>query len=158
MTRIILIIGALLLGLAARAQLVTYTCRYWFDEDFAQATTTTFSASTWQTELDVGSLTEGLHALHLHVMDTSMKWSAPQSYLFLKLAPPASLSDFTYYYWFDQDLASMQSGALGDGHLRLDVDDLSEGLHAIHVMLKGGVFKGRCLGKRNAQLCVSLLV
>ena len=140
MKRIILIIGALLLGLAARAQLVTYTCRYWFDENFAQATTTTFSASTWQAELDVGSLTEGLHALHLHVMDTSMKWSAPQSYLFLKLAPPASLSDFTYYYWFDQDHASMQSCALGDGHLLLDVDDLSEGLHAIHVMLKGGEY------------------
>ena len=140
MKRIVLLIGALLLGLAARAQSVTYTCRYWFDEDFAQATTTTFSASTWQAELDVGSLTEGLHALHLHVMDTSMKWSAPQSYLFLKLTPPASLSDFTYYYWFDQDHASMQSGALGDGHLLLDVDDLSEGLHAIHVMLKGGEY------------------
>ena len=140
MKRIILIICALLLGLATRAQSVTYTCRYWFDQNFAQAATTTFSASTWQAELDVGSLTEGLHALHLHVMDTSMKWSAPQSYLFLKLTPPASLSDFTYYYWFDQDHASMQSGVLGDGRLLLDVDDLSEGLHAIHVMLKGGEY------------------
>ena len=140
MKRIVLLIGALLLGLAVQAQSVTYTCRYWFDQNFAQAATTTFSTSTWQAELDVGSLTEGLHALHLHVMDTSMKWSAPQSYLFLKLTPPAASTDFTYYYWFDQDHASMQSGALGDGHLLLDVDDLSEGLHAIHVMLKGGEY------------------
>ena len=136
MKRIILIICALLLGLAVRAQSVTYTCRYWFDQNFAQAATTTFSNSTWQAELDVGSLSEGLHTLHLHVMDTSLKWSAPQSYMFLKISETQS-ADLTYHYWFDQDYASLQSGALGDGHLLLDVDDLTAGIHSLHVMLKG---------------------
>ena len=137
MKRFLLIIIAILLGLAARAQSVTYTCRYWFDMNHAQAVTSTFGESGWEAEIDVGSLTEGIHSLHLHVMDTSMKWSAPQSYLFLKLTPPASSSDFTYYYWFDQDHASMQNGALGDGHLLLDVDALNTGMHSLHIMVKG---------------------
>ena len=137
MKRFLLIIGAILLGLAVRAQSVTYICSYWFDMNHAQAVTTTFGESGWEAEIDVGSLTEGIHSLHLHVMDTSMKWSAPQSYLFLKLTPSASSSDFTYYFWFDQDHASMQSGALGDGHLLLDVDALNTGMHSLHVMVKG---------------------
>lgn len=160
MKRSIFIISALLLGVTLKAQEVTYTCRYWFDQNFAQAVTTIVSEIDWDAELDVGDLSEGLHVLHLHVltadsvsmlniegdslysmMDTVvMKWSAPQNYLFMKLTPPALSSEFIYKYWFDQDHASMQSGNLGDGHLLLDVNDLSEGLHAIHVMLKGGEY------------------
>ena len=137
MKRYLLIIGVLLSCLSLRAQSVNYTCRYWFDQNFGQATTATFSSSTWQAELDVGSLPEGLHSLHIHVMDTSMMWSAPQSYLFMKLTPPVSSSDMTYRLWFDQDHSSMQSGNVGNGGMLLDVEGLSEGLHSLHVMLKG---------------------
>lgn len=156
MKRIILLIGAILLGLAARAQSVTYTCRYWFDQNHAQAVTTTFGENGWEAELDVGNLTDGLHALHLHVLaadtesrlgvegdslylmadTTLMKWSAPQTYLFLKLSEIPS-GELTYHYWFDQDHAHVQSGNIGSGHLLLDVADLDEGLHALHVMLQG---------------------
>ena len=141
MKRIILIIGALLLGLTVRAQSVTYTCRYWFDQKFGQATTTTFSASTWQAEFDVGSLTEGIHALHLHVMDTSMKWSAPQSYLFFKAdAWEGGTPNYVSHCWFDEDFSNKQSNELGNGHLLLDVADLEEGMHTVHVLLEGGTY------------------
>lgn len=156
MKRIILIIGALLLGFAMKAQEAGYTCRYWFDQNHAQAVTTTFGASGWEAELDVGNLSDGVHALHLQVMaegtesvlgivndslyhatDTAiMKWSAPQSYLFLKLVSTPS-AELTYHYWFDQDHATMHSGTVGSGQLLLDVADLEEGLHALHVMLEG---------------------
>lgn len=157
MKRFVFIIGALLLSLALRAQEVTYTCRYWFDQNHAQAVTTTFGESGWEAELDVGQLTEGLHALHLHVLaadtlallgienntlyhvaDTViMKWSAPQTYLFLK-ASSTPITELTYHYWFDQNHLAMQSGIIGSGHLQLDVADLDEGLHVLHVMLEGG--------------------
>ena len=141
MKRYILIIGAILLGLAARAQSVTYTCRYWFDMNHAQTVTTTFGESGWEAELDVGSLAFGLHSLHLHVMDTSMKWSAPQSYLFLKIdSAGQGGTNYVYHYWFDQDYAHKQSGTLGNGHLLLDVDELSSGLHSLHLMLKGSTY------------------
>ncbi|MBO6027072.1 MAG: T9SS type A sorting domain-containing protein [Bacteroidales bacterium] len=155
MKRLVLIIGALLLGFALKAQEATYACRYWFDQNHAQAVTTTFGKNGWEAELDVGNLTDGLHTLHLqvlaadtvsvlniasdslyHTMDTTiMKWSAPQSYLFLKVnATPAANLEFRY--WFDQDHATMQSGTLGNGQLLFNVADLDAGLHALHVILK----------------------
>ena len=138
MKRFFLLIGTLLLGFSMWAQSVTYTCRYWFDQNFAQASTTTFSASTWQAELDVGSLTDGLHVLHLHVMDTSMKWSAPQSYLFLKTDVwEQGTSNYVYHCWFDEDFANQQTGVLGNGHLLLDVATLEEGMHTVNVLIEG---------------------
>jgi hypothetical protein len=138
MKRIILLIGALLVGFAMWAQSVTYTCRYWFDQNFAQAATTTFSNATWQAELDVGLLSEGLHTLHLHVMDTSMRWSAPKNYLFLKTNMGGQGGDnYVYHCWFDQDIEHQQTDALGTGHLLLDVADLEDGIHTLNVMLQG---------------------
>ena len=136
MKRYLLLIGAILLGLSVRAQSVTYTCRYWFDRDLEQAVTTTFSESNWQEELDVGPLADGLHTLHLHVMDTSMRWSAPQSFLFLKVTDTPS-AEVTYYHWFDRDFEHKQSGSIGNGQLLLDVDDLELGMHTLHVMTVG---------------------
>ena len=131
----------MLLGFAANAQEVTYTCRYWFDQNHAQTAVTTFGESGWEAELDVGSLTFGLHSLHLHVMDTSMKWSAPQSYLFLKIdAAGQGGTNYAYHYWFDQDFAHKQSGSVGNGHLLLDVDALTSGLHSLHLMVEGSTY------------------
>ena len=135
MKRIILIIGALLIGFVMQAQSVTYTCRYWFDKNQEQAVTATFSDSIWQAELDVGLLPEGLHTLYLHVMDTSMRWGAPQSFLFLKTSSTQP-SDLSYHYWFDQNHEQMQSGTVGNGILLLGLDSLNVGLHTLHVMLK----------------------
>ena len=141
MKRYILIIIVLLLGLSLRAQLVTYTCRYWFDQNEVQITT--FSEDTWQAELDVGSLSDGLHTFHLQVADTSLAWCPPQSYIFLKLFSPESLldsvdmSNLTYHCWFDQDDGHQQTGALGNGSFLFDVSDIEEGLHSVNVMLEG---------------------
>jgi len=136
MKRYLLIIGAILLGLTVRAQSVTYTCRYWFDRDMGQAVTTTFSEGSWQEELDVGSLSHGLHTLHLQAMDTSMKWSAPQSFMFLKVND-MPVPNITYDYWFDRDLENKMSSSVGNGQLFLDVDALTEGMHTLHVMMIG---------------------
>ena len=156
MKRIILIIGALLIGLTLQAQVATYTCRYWFDQNHAQAVTTTFGENGWEAELDVGQLSDGLHALHLHVLaadtvsvlniehdslyherDTViMKWSAPQSYFFLKVNDTPSEA-LVYHCWFDQDFEHRQSDVLGNGHLLLDVADLEDGIHTVNVMVEG---------------------
>ena len=156
MKRILLILGATLICFVLRAQSEGYTCRYWFDQNYAQALTTTFNTSTWEAQLDVGDLSDGVHTLHLQLMaentvsvfgiendslflavDTSlMQWSAPQSYLFLKTGNVPS-SELAYQYWFDQDYSGMESGSIGNGHLLFDVDELSFGLHSLHLLLKG---------------------
>lgn len=152
MKRFIFIIGAVLLGITSRAQSGTYTSRYWFDQNDAQATTITFGDNGWEAELDVGQLPDGFHVLHLHVLTTNneirfgmlgdslyqmadttlMKWSAPESYLFLKISDIS-----TYHYWFDQDFENRFTNLLGDGQLLLDVAHLEDGVHTVHVMLEG---------------------
>ena len=133
----------MLLGLALHAQSVTYTCRYWFDQNDAQAVTTTFTEGVWQTEWDVGTLPDGLHTLHIQAADTSSAWCPPLSYMFLKMSPAASLidsvdmSNLTYHCWFDQDFEHQLTGALGNGSFLFDVSDLEEGLHSVNIMLEG---------------------
>ena len=137
MKRYILLLGAILIGFVMRAQSVTYICRYWFDQNFAQAVMSTFSDNTWQAELDVGMLPEGLHTLHLQMADTSMKWNAPESFLFVK-AQGSPSENITYHYWFDQNFGDQQTGLLGSGNFLLDVADLDEGLHVVNIMLQDG--------------------
>lgn len=136
MKRHILTIVCLLLGLALKSQSV-YTCQYWFDEDDGQAMTTTFGGDIWQAAIDVGSLPDGAHTLHFHAADTSMAWSSPQSFLFFKLTPVAQISDVICHYWFDHDADAMQTYPLGNGMFPLNVDDLTEGMHTLHVMMEG---------------------
>ena len=146
MKRFVLIISAILLSFAARAQSVTYTCRYWFDQNDAQAVITTFNEGTWQAELDVGTLSNGLHTLHVQAVDTSAAWCPPLSYMFFKSTTGESLLDsvdmgnLTYHCWFDQDHAHQQTGALGSGGFLFDVDGLGKGLHSIHILLEGSDF------------------
>ena len=143
MKRLLLIISSILLCFALRAQSVTYTCRYWFDQNDTQAVTATFSEDIWQAELDVGAFTKGLHTLHVQAADTSSAWCPTLSYLFIKMSPTEPLMDsvdmsnLTYHCWFDKDDAHQQTGVLGNGIFLFDVDDLDDGLHSLNIMLEG---------------------
>jgi len=136
MKRYIILLGVLLCCIMLKAQSVTYTCRYWFDQNHTQAVTATFNDSTWQTELDIGSLTEGIHKLRLQVADTSMKWSSPLTYLFFKTADTLQ-ENMACCYWFDQNHAQMQQLPFGNGNLLLNVSDLEDGLHTVNILLEG---------------------
>lgn len=159
MKRYLLLIGAAFISLVLRAQTEAYTCRYWFDQNHAQAATATFGMEGWEAELDVGPLADGLHTLHIQMLaadtvselgwvndslfiegDTAiMKWSAPQSHMFLKTSNvPAG--ELAYHYWFDQDFVHGQSGSVGNGQLLLDADALETGLHTLHLMLEGSSY------------------
>ncbi len=139
MKRYLLTIVATLLCIVLKAQSVSYSCRYWFDRNYAQVVTTSFSESSWQTELDVGSLSEGLHTLVLQICDTSLVWNMPKSYLFYKTL--SDQTDITYHCWFDDDIEHHQTDSLGNGHLLLDVASLSEGIHTLNIMLEGNTPK-----------------
>lgn len=120
-----------------------YTYQYWFDDKYETHVTDTFNDSIMQADLDVRNLTDGLHFLNIHVKDTSDVWSAPQSFMFIKMAEmeyddEGMVSNIQYQCWFDQDYSSKQSGTLGNGHIMLDVTDLTDGMHTVNVMLKSG--------------------
>ena len=62
-----------------------------------------------------------------------------ENYMFYKapIVDPINMDALVYHCWFDQDLEHEQTGALGNGQLLLDADDLSAGLHTLYVMLEG---------------------
>ncbi len=143
MKRCILFI-CLLLSCCLSAQNV-YTYQYWFDDKYETHVTDTFNDSIMQADLDVGNLADGLHFLNIHVKDTSNVWSAPQSFMFIKMAEmvydsTGMVSNLQYHCWFDQDYSAKQSGALGNGHIMLNVSELSDGMHTVNVMLEGNMY------------------
>ena len=128
---IITIIGLMLCyGLSAQT---TRTCHYWFDGNLEQSVTASFSGSTWDGQIDVSQLPDGIHTLHYYLTDST---STPvKGYLFHKISTVSS-TELRYSYWFDNDQNNMQSGMLGNGTFLLDVSDLTTGMHTIHIMVK----------------------
>ena len=133
--------GVLGVFLSSYAQNV-YTCRYWFDQNHSTSVVESFTDSVWHGNIDVDSLTNGLHTLNLQVKDTSNRWNSPRSYMFIKLADTlhsaTTAGEPTYICWMDNDYATRQTGLLGNGHILLDVDTLRNGLHTVNIALKQG--------------------
>ena len=138
MKRHLLIITFLLAAIGLRAQ-SSYSCRYWYDDDIANATTTAFSSGNCQAQLDVGDLSVGLHTLHFSLADAMQRWNPAKNFLFMK--PEFFDTDnLAYRCWFDEDMESQQTAALDGGAFFLSVDGLSYGLHTVHVLLVGSAF------------------
>ena len=132
MKRYIIAIIGLLLCYGLNAQ--TRTCRYWFDGNIGQSVTTIFSGNVWDAEIDVSQLPDGIHSLHYYLTDTT---STPvRGYLFHKISTVPT-SELKYYYWFDEDISTEQTGALGDGNILLDVTGLDNGEHTLYMYLEG---------------------
>ena len=138
MKRHLLIITFLLAAIGLRAQ-SSYSCRYWYDDDIANATTTAFSGGNWQAQLDVGNLSTGLHTLHFSLADATQQWNPAKNFLFMK-PEVFDMDNLVYRCWFDEDMESQQTAALGNGAFFLNVDGLSNGLHTVHVLLEGSAF------------------
>ena len=132
MKRYIIAIIGLMLCCGLRAQ--TRTCQYWFDGNYGQCVTTSFSGNVWNAEIDVSQLTDGIHTLHYYLTDTT---STPiRGYLFHKVSTIPT-SELRYNYWFDNNQNNMQSGTLGSGTFQLDVSELSTGVHTLHIIVRG---------------------
>jgi len=120
----------LCLGLSAQT---TRICRYWFDGNFGQSVTKTFSGDTWDGEIDVSQLPDGIHTLHYYLTDSIP--TPVYGILFHKVSTVES-SALEYRYWFDNDDNEMHHGAVGNGIFQLDVSGLTTGMHTIHLTVK----------------------
>ena len=129
--------GVLGVFLSSYAQNV-YTCRYWFDQNHSTSVVESFTDSVWHGNIDVASLTNGLHTLNLQVKDTSNRWNSPRSYMFVKVPDSIARQAVEYICWFDSDYSSRIAGNIGNGHILLDVAGLSEGEHTVNMTLKHG--------------------
>ena len=117
---------------------LTYHC--WFDQDYS--TVQSGNLGNGHILLDVQDLDEDIHTVSVMVEGNS--FSVPQSYMFIKLADTltgeSGNAALTYHCWFDQDYSTVQEGNLGNGHILLDVQDLDEGIHIVHIIIEGNIY------------------
>ena len=112
-----------------------YAYRYWLDQAVRAEYGGTVTDSIWTLDLDVDTLSEGFHQLHLQVKDTAGVWSAPQSRFFIKLVPD-NADDLKLRYWFD-DAKEVYEMAGGGGVHSIDVNHLEWGLHTVSYQVAG---------------------
>ena len=136
MRKIMLCLCLLCIGTIAKGQ-TSYEYVYWLDNDMASGRMSVTSGDSWQTDVDVAYLSDGLHSLHIQVRNTDSVdvWSAPVTRYFIKQTSHSE--EMTYRYWFDNDNATM---VVSNEELAwLDVSALDDGLHMLHVMAEGTV-------------------
>lgn len=129
MRRLVLLAWLLCLRLGLSAQ-TGYEYRYWFDYDESKVQSVTSPSPTWKQNLDISSLSDGLHTLYIAVKDAKGVMSVPHTYLFFKQPISSSMS---YSYWFDDDNSSLTSGIPVGKASMLDVSALQDGFHQIHI-------------------------
>ena len=106
MRKIMLCLCLLCIGTIAKGQ-TSYEYVYWLDNDMASGRMSVTSGNSWQTDVDVACLSDGLHSLHIQVRNTDSVdvWSAPVTRYFIKQTSHSE--EMTYRYWFDNDNATM---------------------------------------------------
>ena len=129
----------LLCCLTTTAQVSVTTCEYWFDQQFGSRTTAEMTSSTWSEELDVATLSPGLHNVAFRVLavdDTKTLYSpvVTKFFMLFETTPSGENSLQTYEYWIDQKFDERVSGTMdasGIVNLDIDVASLNPGLHNI---------------------------
>ena len=103
---------------------------YWFDDD-VDATKSTNVLSGKQT-LDASALLEGLHTLHMQIVDTKDVIAPVNSTLFFKTYANTAATAKSLRYWFDGKATTLKTVSAESGVSTIDASALTEGLHTFH--------------------------
>lgn len=118
-------------------QLSTYD--YWIDNQYADRQSGPVpSSGTLAFDLDMSSLTVGVHQLAIRVNDTQGLTSqlVIRQFAVQRVTPPVDNQLTTYEYWIDNKYADRQSGSVpASGVIAMDLDmsSLSDGAHALSI-------------------------
>ena len=107
---------------------------YWIDGQTATKQTIESSTGVINLNLDVSSLSVGIHTFTLRAQDIRNQWSAPQTYYFIKAEEKKGATRLECYeYWLDLDYNQKKVVENTDGlaFFDLDVSSLSTGVHVL---------------------------
>ena len=107
--------------------------RYWFDD----AVDKMYTSSQVQglMDIDVSQLAEGFHSIHYQVIGANGNISTTATRSFYKTYMPSGSS---WRCWFDNDYATLKAGTDMSQTLLLDVSELADGYHVMHIQVDGG--------------------
>lgn len=116
---------------------------YWVDDVFAGRINTALTGSSLilSSNLNIGSVSEGLHKLNIRAKDSNNRWSSVYSQLFFRLPVSSGTVTLTNYeYWVDDAFAGRVNTALAGQQLilttSLDVISSTEGFHKFNIRTK----------------------
>lgn len=114
---------------------------YWIDQQFEQRKSVSIT-NGWQTELDVSSLSEGVHTFSFRASDSKGRWCAPLTKYFLRTMPTREGNAPTLYeYWIDGDFSNrVQNKMATDGtvNLELGLASFLAGMHTFNIRVGDG--------------------
>lgn len=118
---------------------------YWFDNDYSQKIISPYSDSSsfnLLSDINLDSLTIGLHTFNIRFKSSHGVWSSISSSLFIKNSNSVS-GPSEVQYWFDDDFGNSISSSLPNTtpinwiH-DLELNGLSNGIHSLHLRFKLG--------------------
>ena len=115
---------------------------YWFNGDYSNVQTSTVpstNALNIDENIDVSSLTNGIHILSSRYKDEAGNWSSAYSSLFVKYSPdplPDMHDLVAMEYWIDGAISGKVNTSITPGaefmlDTQLDISALTDGLHSI---------------------------
>lgn len=108
---------------------------YWFDNDSIATNSGHSSVNAWQMDVDVSDLTDAIHAIHLQATNGDSITSPPVTRYFLKTS--LGNNPVKVVYFVDNDLTPLATSNVTNGTELLDVSNLPEGFHFLHVQVFG---------------------
>lgn len=109
--------------------------RYWFDNDSLAINSGHSAANAWQMKVDVSGLSEAIHTIHLQAIDKDGAASTPVTRYFLKTS--MSSKPVKVIYCIDDAQEPLATSTVTNGTLLLDVSQLPDGFHYLHVQAVG---------------------
>jgi len=119
---------------------------YWFNNDFANKTSTTISPVdqlNLNTNIPTNGLSNGIHTFSFRSWDNSSKYSSVVSQFFYKINPTATVNRdiVAYEYWFDNDYANVVTQTVtNQQQLNLSTiiatNAISNGVHSFNIRFK----------------------
>lgn len=126
------------------------TCIVLIDDKVYQTYRIETSSGILNLDIDVTSLSQGLHTLQTYVMTSSGATTNMSSHFFVRTTGDYDIGNLKCYYIVDGDKKNVQTGTYSNGTYRFDVDvtSLNDGLHQLSYMLVGE--NGICTDARTS--------
>ena len=144
MKRIILFILTIPLFLHSRAQTTIVACEYWMDGDMDAMTEVSITGNEANFAIDVTSLADGMHTLYYRVRDDQGRYSAPNTWLYMKSSAlhgnggdtPSTI--VACEYWMDGDMSNITEIAVDSAQVAfaIDVTSLADGMHTLYYRVR----------------------
>lgn len=112
------------------AQKQVTNIEYWFDNDTEKKSQL---AKDGKADIDVSSLAEGMHIIHMQAFGEGSSYSSPHTAVFWK---QIITTNAKYRLWFDNDINGIITGKYTGKPVAIDVSSLDDGFHILHAQVE----------------------